>query len=36
MALQDYYRKALGEAPPYVGDYIELGEYCEENDTAFI
>ncbi len=36
MALQDYYRKALGEAPPYVGDYIELGDYYEENDTAFI
>lgn len=36
MALQDYYRKALGEAPPHVGDYIELRDYYEENDTAFI
>ena len=34
MALQDYYRKALGEAPPHVGDYIELGEYCEENEIS--
>ena len=30
LALQDYYRKALGEAPPHVGDYIELGEYYED------
>jgi len=34
MALQDYYLKALGEAPPHVGDYIELGEYCEENEIS--
>ena len=36
MALQNYYRKATGEPPPRIGDYIELGEYCEENDTSFI
>jgi hypothetical protein len=27
MAMQDYYRKAVGETPPRVGDYIEV---CDE------
>ena len=27
MAMQDYYKKAVGESPPLIGDYIELGEY---------
>ncbi len=34
LSMQEYYRKATGEAPPRIGDYIELGEYCEENEIS--
>ena len=30
IALQDYYRKAIGTSTSLVGDYIELEEYCYE------
>jgi len=33
MALQEYYRKALGTNAPFVGDYIEL-EDCYENEIS--
>jgi hypothetical protein len=29
MAMQDYYRKAVGETPPRVGDYIEVNDENE-------
>jgi hypothetical protein len=31
MVLQDYYRKAIGTNVPFVGDYIELGDYKDAN-----
>lgn len=31
IALQDYYYKAIGEAPPRIGDYIEIKGECYEN-----
>lgn len=33
MAMQDYYRKAVGETPPRVGDYIGIGDNCENENT---
>jgi hypothetical protein len=24
MAMQEYYKKAVGESPPLIGDYIEI------------
>ena len=33
IALQEYYRKALGTNAPFVGDYIEL-EDCYENEIS--
>ena len=31
IVMQEYYQKAIGEAPPRVGDYIELEEYAYED-----
>jgi hypothetical protein len=30
IAMLDYWLKATGEPPPRIGDYIELGEYYED------
>jgi len=34
IALQDYYRKAIGTSTPLVGDYIELGDYYYEDEVS--
>ena len=31
IAMLDYWLKATGEPPPRIGDYIDVGEFTDEN-----